>query len=135
MEFLKTDGARTLGSLERFIGVYLEHTGGDLPLWLAPVQAVVLPISEKFEEYAGKAAGVLRAAGVRVEVDDRNETLGYRVRGGEKAKVPCILVVGEREQADNTFSVRRRHQKGQQTVAVDEFTSQLQEEIRTRGIS
>jgi threonyl-tRNA synthetase len=123
-----------LGSLERFIAIYLEHTGGDVPLWLAPVQAVVLPVAQRHEEFARKTADVLREAGFRAELDNRNETLGYRVRSGETQKVPCILVVGDREQADGTISVRRRHRKGQETMSVDEFRSQLEEEIRTRGI-
>jgi len=124
-----------LGSLERFIAIYIEHTGGDLPLWLAPVQANVLPVAESHEEFARKVLDVLQGAGVRAELDDRNETLGYRVRGAETQKIPYILVVGDREQADSTVSVRRRHRKGQQTVGVDEFRRQLEEEIRTRGIS
>jgi threonyl-tRNA synthetase len=124
-----------LGSLERFIAIYLEHTAGDLPLWLAPVQAVVLPVADRHEEFGKKAVGVLREAGIRAELDDRSETLGYRVRSGETNKIPCILVVGDREQADGTLSVRRRHKKGQETVGVDSFCDQLKEEIRTRGIS
>ncbi len=124
-----------LGSLERFIAIYLEHTAGDLPLWLAPVQVSVLPVTERHEEFGRKVLNVLEDAGVRAELDDRNETLGYRVRGAETQKIPCILVVGDREQSDSTVSVRRRHRKGQQTVGVDEFRRQIEEEIMTRGIS
>ncbi|MFQ5514827.1 MAG: threonine--tRNA ligase [Myxococcota bacterium] len=124
-----------LGSLERFIAIYLEHTEGDLPLWLAPVQAVVLPVAERHEEFARKVVDVLTSAKIRADLDARGETLSYRVRGAETQKVPCILVVGDREQADGTISLRRRHQKGQRSIGVDEFRSQLEEEIRTRGIS
>jgi threonyl-tRNA synthetase len=124
-----------LGTLERFIAVYLEHTGGDLPLWLAPVQAVVLPVGEQHEEYAGKVDGALRQAGVSSEMDARNETLAYRVRQAETQKIPYVLVVGNREQSDGTVTVRRRHRKGQRTVGVDEFRSTIEEEIRTRGVS
>ncbi len=124
-----------LGSLERFIAIYIEHTAGDLPLWLAPVQASVLPVAERHAEFAHKVLDVLQGAGVRVELDDRNEKLGYRVRGAEMQKIPYILVVGDREQSDSTVSVRRRHRKGQQTVSVDEFRRQIEEEIMTRGIS
>jgi threonyl-tRNA synthetase len=124
-----------LGTLERFIAIYLEHTGGDLPLWLAPVQAVVLPVAEQHEEYARKVDGALRDAGVSSEIDARNETLAYRVRQAETQKIPYALVVGNREQSDGTVTVRRRHLKGQQTVGVDEFRSTIEEEIRTRGIS
>ncbi len=124
-----------LGSLERFIAIYLEHTAGDLPLWLAPQQVNVLPVTEHHEEFGRKVLDVLQGAGVRAELDNRNETLGYRVRAAETQKIPYILVVGDREQSDSTVSVRRRHRKGQQTVGVDEFRRQIEEEIMTRGIS
>jgi len=124
-----------LGSLERFMAIYIEHTAGDLPLWLAPVQVSVLPVAERHEEFARKIVDVLQEGGVRAELDDRSERLGYRVRGSETQKIPYILVVGDREQADSTVSVRRRHQKGQQTLGVDELRSKLEKEIRTRGIS
>jgi threonyl-tRNA synthetase len=123
------------GSLERFIGVYLEHTGGDLPLWLAPVQVAVLPVSEKHETYARKVADVLAEGDIRTEVDDRNETLGYRIREAEQQKIPCVAVVGDREQADGTVTIRRRHHKQQTSQNVDEFRSKMREEVRTRGIS
>jgi threonyl-tRNA synthetase len=124
-----------LGSLERFIAIYLEHTAGDLPLWLAPVQSVVLPIADRHEEYARKVGDALGEAGVRSAVDARNETLGYRVRAAETQKVPYVLVVGDREISNGTVTVRRRHQQGQDTTGVDEFRSHIEEEIRTRGIS
>jgi threonyl-tRNA synthetase len=124
-----------LGSVERFIAVYLEHTGGDLPLWLAPVQAVVLPVSDRHEEYARKVSDTLSDAGVRSEADTRNETLGYRVRGAETQKVPYVLVVGDREKSDGTVTIRRRHKKEQTTAGVDEFRATIEEEIRTRGVS
>ena len=95
----------------------------------------VLPVADRHEEFARKVLDVLQAGGVRAELDDRNETLGYRVRSAETQKIPYILVVGDREQAESTVSVRRRHRKGQQTVGVDEFRSKIEEEIQTRGIS
>ena len=124
-----------LGSLERFIAIYLEHTAGDFPLWLAPVQAAVLPVSERHEAGARKVHDILVAAGVRSELDVRNETLNYRIRSGEQRKIPYLLVVGNREESEGTVTVRRRHREGQDTLAVDEFRSRLEEEIRTRGIS
>jgi threonyl-tRNA synthetase len=124
-----------LGSLERFIGIYLEHTAGDFPLWLAPVQAVVLPVAERHEEYARKVQGALAAAGLRVELDARNETLGYRVRAAETQKIPFVLVAGDREQADGAVNVRRRHRADQETLSVDRFRALLEEETRTRGLS
>ena len=124
-----------LGSLERFIAIYLEHTGGDLPLWLAPVQAAVLPIADRHEEYAQKVVVALRQGNVRAELDARSERLGYRVRAAETQKVPYVLVVGDRELSNGTVTVRRRHKTGQETRGVDEFRSHIEEEIRTRGIS
>ncbi|MCP4005842.1 MAG: threonine--tRNA ligase [bacterium] len=124
-----------LGSLERFIAVYLEHTGGDLPLWLAPVQVTVLPVSDKHTDYAQKVTRTLQDAGVQAQLDARNETLNYRVRGSETQKIPYILVVGDRESDDGSVTVRRRHKKGQESFPVDEFRSKIEEEIRTRGIS
>ena len=124
-----------LGSLERFIAIYLEHTGGDLPLWLAPTQAVVLPIAERHEEHAQTLTERLRGEGLSVELDVRSETLSYRVRSAETRKIPYVLVVGDREAADGTVTVRRRHKKGQDTVGVHELVKKLEEEIETRGIS
>ncbi|HVT16462.1 MAG TPA: threonine--tRNA ligase [Thermoanaerobaculia bacterium] len=97
-----------LGSLERFMAVLLEHTAGALPLWLAPVQAVVLPISEKFAEYGERVRGELAAAGIRVELDARNEKLGYKIREAQVQKTPYMLVAGAREQENGTVAVRRR---------------------------
>ncbi|MES1211311.1 MAG: His/Gly/Thr/Pro-type tRNA ligase C-terminal domain-containing protein, partial [Acidobacteriota bacterium] len=97
-----------LGSLERFMAILIEQTAGAFPLWLAPVQALVLPISEKFTEYAARVGSELAAARVRAEVDDRNEKLGYRIREAQLQKIPYMLVVGAREQEEGTVSVRRR---------------------------
>ena len=95
-----------LGSLERFIGVLIEHTGGVLPLWLAPEQVRVLSLSEKVETYAGEVTGLLRREGFRAHADIRNEKLGFKVREAELAKVPYMIVVGEREAADRSVSLR-----------------------------
>jgi threonyl-tRNA synthetase len=124
-----------LGSLERFIAIFLEHTAGDLPLWMAPLQALILPIADRHESHASKVCEALREAGVRAEVDSRNETLNYRVRSAETQKTPYTLVVGDKEQSDGTVTVRQRHNKAQQRVSVDEFVDTIREEIRTRGIS
>ncbi len=94
------------GSYERFIGIMLEHTGGELPLWLAPVQAIVLPISDRLGEYATSVLQRLRDAGVRVELDDRGESVGRKIREAELRKIPYMLIVGDREAADGTVSVR-----------------------------
>jgi threonyl-tRNA synthetase len=97
-----------LGSLERFLGILIEHTTGALPLWLSPVQAVVLPVSEKFLDYGRQVADELHQAGLRVELDDRNEKLGYKIREAQLQKIPYMLVVGAREQEAGTVNVRRR---------------------------
>jgi threonyl-tRNA synthetase len=95
-----------LGSLERFIGVLIEHTGGVLPLWLAPEQVRVLSLSEKVEDYAKEIADLLKREGFRSHADIRNEKLGFKVREAELAKVPYMVVVGEREAADRSVSLR-----------------------------
>jgi threonyl-tRNA synthetase len=97
-----------LGSLERFFGVLVEHYAGAFPLWLAPVQAVVIPVSEKQQAYGREVGEELRRLGVRVQVDDRNEKLGYRIREAQVQKVPYMLVVGDKEVEAKSVSVRHR---------------------------
>jgi threonyl-tRNA synthetase len=124
-----------LGSLERFLAIYIEHTAGDFPLWLAPIQARVLAVSDPYLDYARKVTDVLRAAGIRAELDGRSETLSYRVRSAETDRIPRVLVVGAEEQSASTVAVRRRGSKARETMSVDEFKRTVREEIRTRGIS
>ncbi|MCS5638337.1 MAG: threonine--tRNA ligase [Myxococcota bacterium] len=115
-----------LGSLERFIGIYIEHTGGDFPFWLSPVQVVVLPISEKQVGYAETVRVRLLEAGIRVELDDRSETLGFKIREAEKQKIPLSLVVGEQEVEAGTVSPRLRKSKDKiDAMALDALTAQL----------
>jgi threonyl-tRNA synthetase len=109
-----------LGSLERFIAILLEHTGGKLPLWLAPVQLRVLPVSEKVADYATRVVEAARTAGLRAEADLRNEKLGYKVREAQVEKVPVIVVVGEREAAAGTVAPRTGG-AGQEAVPLDAF--------------
>jgi threonyl-tRNA synthetase len=123
-----------LGSLERFIAIYLEHTAGDFPVFLAPQQVAVLPISDRQADYAREIADRLRAAAVRAEADLRSETLNYRVRAAETQKIPFALVVGDREQASRSVSVRRRKGSAQEVMPLEQFEKNIQEEIRTRGI-
>ena len=108
-----------VGSIERFLGILIEEFMGDFPLWLAPVQARVLPISEKFVDYAKKVEKELVNAGVRVEVDESNEKLGYKIRQCELQKIPYKIIVGEKEQAEGVIAVNKRKEgdKGQMTVA------------------
>ncbi|HYT31293.1 MAG TPA: threonine--tRNA ligase [Thermoanaerobaculia bacterium] len=112
-----------LGSVERFLGILIEHTAGNFPFWIAPVHAVVLPVSDRFADRAREIAAQLRAAGLRAETDDRSEKLGARIRKGELAKVPCMLVVGEKEAAAGTVSVRLRHGGDAGTMTVEDFLS------------
>jgi threonyl-tRNA synthetase len=119
------------GSLERFLGVVLEHLAGALPVWLSPVQAVVLPIAERHEPYAREVLERLRARGVRGEVT-ADQSLNYRVRGAEKQKVPYILVVGDREQEDGTATVRRHRVKEQRVLPVDAVAEEIRARIASR---
>jgi threonyl-tRNA synthetase len=121
--------------MERFIGVLIEHFAGDFPLWLAPLQCVVLPITDGQRAYAQGVVRTLEAAGVRVEVDDRNEKINYKIREWETRKVPFMLVVGEKERDAGTVAVRR-HKKGDLgTTKLEEFTATLVKEIHEKTIT
>jgi threonyl-tRNA synthetase len=119
-----------LGTIERFIGVLLEHTGGILPFWLAPEQARVLSLSEKVEAYAGEVSQVLRGAGFRAHSDVRNEKLGFKVREAELAKIPFMVVVGEREAAARTVALRRLRGDKNEVMALDSLVELLKSEPR-----
>jgi len=123
-----------LGSTERFLGILIEHYAGAFPLWLSPVQAVILPISEKFGDYAQKLFLMLCEAGIRAELGDANETLGKRIREAEMRKTPYILVVGEKEKNANTVNVRhyRRGQEGE--IDAEKLIRNIGEEIKTKTI-
>jgi len=121
------------GSFERFIGILIEHYAGEFPVWLAPVQAIVLPIADRHAEYAASVAERLRASGARAELDDRAESLGRRIRDAELRKVPYILVAGDRE-VDAGQVALREHRKGDEgAVAVDEFAERLARETAERS--
>ncbi len=113
------------GSLERFTGILIEHYAGKLPFWLAPVQAVVAPITNELDGYAEEVADTLRAAGVRVETDLRNEKINYKIREHSHTKVPAILVVGGREAENKTVALRRLGGKDQEVLALEEATDRL----------
>jgi threonyl-tRNA synthetase len=122
-----------LGSIERFFGVLIEQYGGAFPVWLSPVQAVVLPISEKHMDYARKVAAELRAARIRVELDDRNEKLNARIRDAQLQRIPFMLVVGDREAQGEGVAVRRRDTGDAGFRPLSEFKSYLRELIDTRA--
>jgi len=117
------------GSLERFIGVLIEHCGGNFPTWLAPVQVQVIPVSDTFNAYAEKVAGMLRGKDIRVEVDDSDETVGYKIRQAETQKVPYMLVVGGREEEAGTVAVRAHGSGEQDVVPAEDFVDQITAEV------
>jgi threonyl-tRNA synthetase len=112
-----------MGSYERFIGILLEHYAGELPVWLAPVQAVVLPVADRHVDYAREVRGALN--GFRVEVDDRTESIGRKIREAELRKVPYMLVVGDREAEGRTVALRRHREGDQGAVGLDELGERL----------
>ncbi len=114
-----------LGSFERFIGILIEHYAGELPLWLAPVQAIVLPVSDRFNEYGGSVRERLCEQGLRVELDDRGESIGRKVRDAELRRIPHMLVVGEREQREGTVSVREHRAGDRGAATLDETVRRL----------
>jgi len=121
-----------LGSLERFIGVLIEHTGGDFPFWLAPEQVRVVPVSEKVNEYANRVGERLQGAGVRHSVDLRNEKLSAKIRRGELEKIPVVLVVGEKERAAGEVSIRRRGSAPIGGSSVDAFIAGMREDLHRK---
>lgn len=141
LEYIGADGEKhrpvmihrvVLGSIERFIGVITEHFAGAFPTWLSPVQVKILPITDRTHDYAKEIAAKLEAAGVRTEVDYRNEKLGFKIREAQMEKVPYKLVVGDKEAAEGTVAVRTREaDKGAMSLA--EFMSKLQEEIVSKS--
>jgi threonyl-tRNA synthetase len=123
-----------LGSLERFYGVMLEHFGGDLPPWLSPEQARVLPITDAVNDYAERVADELRARGLRADVDRRSEKLGYKIREGETMKVPYLLVVGQREAEDGTVAVRLRHRRDEGVHPLQEVVDRIEKAASSRSL-
>ncbi|MCK3684840.1 threonine--tRNA ligase [Maribellus sp. YY47] len=118
------------GSMERFVAVLIEHTAGKFPLWLTPEQAVVLPISEKYNDYAKKVSEVLNISDIRTVVDDRNEKIGRKIRDNELKRIPYLLIVGEKEAEEETVSVRRQGEGDKGTMKVNEFAEFIANEVR-----
>ena len=118
------------GSLERFVAVLLEHTGGKLPLWLTPDQVNIVPVSEKYEEYAKKVCSLLNNSDIRAAVDDRNETLGKRIRESELKRIPFLVIVGEKEMTEGTVSVRRQGGIDAGSMPVEDFAAMVSNEIK-----
>lgn len=121
-----------LGSIERFFGILIEHFGGEFPLWLAPTQVAVVPVSQNYAEYALKVFNTLKASGIRVEIDERNEKIGYKIRDWEMKKVPLMLIVGEKEQSSNTVSLRKHKEGDKGSLALSEFIDKIADEIKNK---
>jgi threonyl-tRNA synthetase len=121
------------GSMERFCGVLIEHFGGSFPVWLSPVQVKLLPISQKHQEYAAKVAERLSAERIRVEVDDRNEKIGLKIREAQLSKAPYMLIVGDTEAAEGAVSVRTRKKGDEGSMSLDEFVKRAGQAIQSRS--
>lgn len=122
------------GSIERFIGILIEHFAGQFPTWLAPVQVKVLPISEKFADYAKEVADKLDAAGIRVQTDNRAEKIGYKIREARNERVPYIIVVGEKDKEVNKVSLRSRKNGEEGQMDLADVIARIQEEVRTKAL-
>ena len=120
------------GSIERFIGILIEHYAGAFPVWLAPTQVKILPISEKQMDYAVELRKKFKKAGIRVELDESNEKIGYKIRKAQMEKVPYMCVIGEKEVQEQTVSVRDRSQGDLGSRNVDEFITHIQELSESR---
>jgi threonyl-tRNA synthetase len=120
------------GSMERFVAVLIEHTAGKFPLWLAAEQSVVLPISEKYNDYAQKVSDFLNISDIRTVVDDRNEKIGRKIRDNELKRIPYLLIVGEKEAESETVSVRRQGEGDKGVMELSEFAELLTNEVRNQ---
>ena len=141
LEYIGADGEKhrpimihrvVFGSIERFIGILIEHFAGAFPTWLAPVQVKVLPISEKYMDYAENVKKKLDESGIRVELDTRSEKIGYKIREAQQAKIPYMLVVGQKEEEDGTVAVRSRAAGDEGTKSLDAFIADIQKEIEAK---
>ena len=140
-EYIGSDGQKhrpvvihraPFGSLERFIGVLIEHFAGEFPLWLAPIQVAVIPVSQNYIEYSKKVFNKLKEKKFRVEFDERNEKVGYKIRDWETQKVPYMLILGEKEQSAENISVRQ-HKKGDLgSLSLSEFIDNIETEIKNK---
>ena len=120
------------GSLERFTAVLIEHTAGHFPLWLTPTQCAILPISEKYNDYAKQVKAYFDSVDVRATIDDRNEKIGRKVRDNELKRVPYMLVVGEKEAADGLVSMRKQGGGEQATMTMQEFAQRVNDEVKAQ---
>jgi threonyl-tRNA synthetase len=115
--------------MERFVAVLIEHTAGKFPLWLTPDQAVILPISEKYHDYAQKVSKFLKNYDIRTLIDERNEKIGKKIRDNELKRIPYLLILGEKEEESGNVSVRRQGEGDKGTMSLEEFAAFLQKEV------
>lgn len=141
LEYIGSDGQKhrpvvihraPFGSLERFIGVLIEHYAGEFPLWLAPTQVVVIPISQNYLDYAIEVYNLLKEKNIRVELDDRNEKVGYKIRDWETKKVKYMAIVGEKERSNSTISLRQHREGDKGSFAISEFIDKIVDEIKNK---
>lgn len=122
------------GSIERFIGILIEHFAGKFPTWLAPIQVKVLPISDKFNNYCEKVIEKLESSGIRSEMDYRNEKIGYKIREARKERVPYIIVIGEKEEEKNSISLRSRNNGDEGTLELDVLIERINNEVKNKKL-
>ena len=118
--------------MERFVAVLIEHTAGKFPLWLTPDQAVILPISEKYHDYAEKVSEFLKNYDIRTLIDERNEKIGKKIRDNELKRIPYLLIVGEKEQESGSISVRRQGEGDKGVMSLEEFANFIQSEVQSQ---
>ena len=144
LEYIGEDGEKhrpimihrvVYGSFERFFGILIEHFAGAFPLWLAPVQVKVLPITERNNDYAQKVYEKLSNAGIRVELDDRNEKIGYKIREASSMKIPYLIILGDEEEKENTISIRGRGFENKSGLNLEDFMKRRDEEIKTKKLN
>lgn len=144
LEYIGSDGKKhrpvvihraPFGSLERFIGLLIEHFAGYFPTWLTPVQVTVIPVSQNYVEYAKKVLNSLKENGLRAEIDERNEKIGYKIRECEKNKIPYMLIVGEKEQTAGNISVRKHKEGDKGTLSLNDFIDNITDEIKNKLIN
>ncbi len=142
LEYTAADGTKkrpimihrvVFGSIERFIGVLTEHFAGKFPMWLSPVQAKVITIVDRVNDYAGEVVAALKAKGIRVELDDRSESANYKIRAAQLEKIPYMLVIGDKEVEEGTVSVRTRDGKNLGAMKVEDFITKACDEIATKA--
>ena len=124
-----------LGSLERFIGTLIEHYKGAFPVWLSPVQIIVIPIADRHHPYARKVAEVLKKEGLRVEIDDRSEKVGYKIREAQLAKIPFMLILGDKEEAEGNVAVRNRLKGDIGRFSLEVFISEIKDLIDKKALT